>query len=599
MAVAASIPSARHRVAALALGLLAACGGSSTATPGTPGPTPTTVAKTPGSSGDTQVGVQGTQLASPLSVTVTDGASNPVQGITVSWAVATGGGSVSAPSSVTTASGVATINATLGTLGGSNSFTATVTGLTGSPLTFSATAAKVIAKTSGDGQTGLPGTQLPSPLSVTVTDGASHSVQGITVSWAVATGGGSVSAPTSVTDASGIATINATLGSAGGANSFTATVAGLTGSPLTFSATGDVPFEFGATATLIVGGARAGQIFIAGGNTQISGGGTTAQSSWFYAPATGALTPGPALAFPRAFHTATAVGGGQVLLAGGSGGVGFRTFELCSLDAVSSCTATGGSLATARCSAAAALVGASPARVLVAGGNDCAGGAAMTDWVLWDAGTPTAPVASGAGNRLTTGRSSLTATALGAGKVVLVGGSAALATADLFTLSAATPASSTVAAAGAMIAARTGHSATLLGAGVTTACPTGGPCVLVAGGSSGAAGQSWEIYDASTNTFPVHASAGHDLVVPLRFGHAAAAFSNGKVLLAGGSTDGLAALSSTESFDPSAVTLGFTASSSLTLARFLAASAYAPSQDLLTLAGGNGGSPVSEQAVAP
>src|SRR6185503_7698188 len=58
------------------------------------------------------------------------------------------------------------------------------------------------------------------------------------VNWAVATGGGSVSAATSVTNASGLAQINWTLGSTAGAQTATATVSGLTGSPVTFSATG-------------------------------------------------------------------------------------------------------------------------------------------------------------------------------------------------------------------------------------------------------------------------------------------------------------------------------------------------------------------------
>jgi FtsH-binding integral membrane protein len=195
------------------------------------------IAKTSGTSGDFQTGAAGAQLSLPLSVTVTDNASNPVAGITVNWAAASGGGSVGGATSVTNASGIATQTATLGTAGGANSYTATVAGLTGSPLTFTATAAKTIAVSSGNNQTGVAGTQLSTALSVHVTDGSSNPVAGITVNWAAASGGGSVGGATSVTDGSGIATQSATLGATGGANTFTATVVGLTGSPLTFSAT--------------------------------------------------------------------------------------------------------------------------------------------------------------------------------------------------------------------------------------------------------------------------------------------------------------------------------------------------------------------------
>src|SRR5207253_10369768 len=114
------------------------------------------------------------------------------------------------------------------------------------------------------------------------------------------------------------------------------------------------------------------------------------------------------------------------------------------------------------------------------------------------------------------------------GKVLLAGGSldGTTATADVFTLNAI-PANSTVAATGAMSDKRLGHSATLL-----TSCPSPvtGPCVLVAGGNV-TSGKTWEIYDASANNFPLNTATGGSLV---RQFHAAAAFANGKVVLAGG-----------------------------------------------------------------
>ena len=237
---------------------LGATGGSNTYTATVAGLTPSFVtfsasaakvlAKSASSNGDNQTGVQGTQLATPLSVTVTNGSGGAVAGITVNWAAATGGGSVGSATSVTNGSGIATSTATLGASGGANTYTASVAGLTPSSVTFSATAAKVIAKNGGDTQTGVQGTQLTTPLNVLVTDGSSNPVSGITVNWAVASGNGSVGAATSTTNGSGVATVTATLGAAGGANSYTATVAGLTGSVLTFTATAAKNLAKSATA---------------------------------------------------------------------------------------------------------------------------------------------------------------------------------------------------------------------------------------------------------------------------------------------------------------------------------------------------------------
>ena len=78
-------------------------------------------------------------MPQPYAVTVQDQFNNPVAGVTVTWAVTAGGGSLSSPSSVTAASGAATVVHTLGTTTAAQSATATVAGLTGSPVTFTAT----------------------------------------------------------------------------------------------------------------------------------------------------------------------------------------------------------------------------------------------------------------------------------------------------------------------------------------------------------------------------------------------------------------------------------------------------------------------------
>ena len=91
--------------------------------------------------GNNQSATAGSAVATAPSVIVKDSNNNPVSGVSVTFAVATGGGSLGSPTTVTTnASGIATSPTwTLGATAGSNTLTATATGLTGSPLTFTAT----------------------------------------------------------------------------------------------------------------------------------------------------------------------------------------------------------------------------------------------------------------------------------------------------------------------------------------------------------------------------------------------------------------------------------------------------------------------------
>ena len=82
----------------------------------------------------------GTALPTLLSVQVGDAYGNPVSGVTVNWAVASGGGSLSAPTSQAGANGVASVQLTLGGEPGSETASATAPGLARSPVTFSANA---------------------------------------------------------------------------------------------------------------------------------------------------------------------------------------------------------------------------------------------------------------------------------------------------------------------------------------------------------------------------------------------------------------------------------------------------------------------------
>ena len=105
-----------------------------------------------------------------------------------------------------------------------------------------------IAIDTGDGQSANVGTAVPIPPSVKVTDSAGTPVAGVPVTFAVASGGGSITGGSTTTNASGIATVGSwTLGASPGANTLTATSPGLTGSPVTFTATA-TPFK--ATPTV-------------------------------------------------------------------------------------------------------------------------------------------------------------------------------------------------------------------------------------------------------------------------------------------------------------------------------------------------------------
>ncbi len=122
-----------------------------------------------------------------------------------------------------------------GVLGGST----TSVSVTNSPRTFTITGtagdAVNIEYFSGNDQTGTPDTALTNPFVVLVTDAYSNPKLGTTVTFAVGDGEtGTLSAETDATDSNGKASTIMT--PAAGTNTATATVDGLTGSPVTFTA---------------------------------------------------------------------------------------------------------------------------------------------------------------------------------------------------------------------------------------------------------------------------------------------------------------------------------------------------------------------------
>ena len=174
----------------------------------TPGP-PTQIAI---NAGDSQSAPIGTPVSIAPSVIVKDASDIPVSGVSVTFAVATGGGSGTGLSATTNGSGIATVGSwTLGTTAGSNTLTATTGSLT--PVTFNATgtagtATKYLVSLSDYNP--VAGTAVT--ISAQLADVYSNAVSTANkvVTWSKSDANGSFASGTSNTNSSGIATVSFT-----------------------------------------------------------------------------------------------------------------------------------------------------------------------------------------------------------------------------------------------------------------------------------------------------------------------------------------------------------------------------------------------------
>ena len=239
----------------------------------------------------------------------------------------------------------------------------------------------------------------------------------------------------------------------------------------------------------------------------------------------------------RSAHTATLLGTGAVLVAGGyTSAGGLPTAEL--FDPSSGTFKPTGSMQSGRFQHSATLLSSALANggmVLVAGG-----------------GTATAELFDPASGTFTsTGsmevpRSFQTATLLNDGKVLVTGGSDAeqnpLASAEVFD-----PASGSFTPAGSMAIARYGHTATLINNGK----------VLIAGGTGpdGKSAAAAELFDPSTGTFTPTSS-----MKTGRYTHTATLLNSGKVLVTGGFDSNFIPVSTAEIFDPTSGSFASTGS---------------------------------------
>ena len=164
-------------------------------------------------------GTVGTPVAEAPSVMVRDASGKAVAGVTVTFTVRSGGGVIQTPRAVSSSDGVAGVNAwTLGTAVGVNAIAAT--NASGDTVVFTANATAGppfrLEKVDGDGQIALPGAALGVRPRVRVSDIHGNPLSGITVTFAVEAGGGSVSEPVAVSDPAGVAESGVwVLGSAG------------------------------------------------------------------------------------------------------------------------------------------------------------------------------------------------------------------------------------------------------------------------------------------------------------------------------------------------------------------------------------------------
>ena len=176
-------------------------------------------------SGDGQQGTVGQSLAQPLVVRLTDQFVNPIVGATVGWQMVSGGGTVTASSSVTDVAGHATVGWTLGSTPGAQQVGALFPGLASVTFIGHATvgAPSGLTIVGGNGQTGVVGTTLPQALVVRLTDALGNPVANASVSFGVTAGGGTVT-PSASTDGNGEARATWSLGGVLGTQSVTASV---------------------------------------------------------------------------------------------------------------------------------------------------------------------------------------------------------------------------------------------------------------------------------------------------------------------------------------------------------------------------------------
>ncbi len=185
--------------------------------------------------GNNQVAQAGAALPTAVVLRAVDANGDAVAGVTVVFAVALGGGTITPASVVSDAIGDVTVKWTLGKGAPLLSITAAVGD--GAPATLFANALfpSSIVVAQGNNQNGKISTALPNTVVIRVTGDNNVPLSGIPVQFQVTAGGGAISPQTALTNAFGEVSVKWTLGSGVGVNSATATASTL--NPVFLSAT--------------------------------------------------------------------------------------------------------------------------------------------------------------------------------------------------------------------------------------------------------------------------------------------------------------------------------------------------------------------------
>ena len=141
-------------------------------------------------SGDDQEGFPGETLPNPFVVQVRDHFDKPLEHVTVTFTVSVGAGTLTVTSSMTDTNGRAESELTLGSNAGTNSVSASASGIEKS-VVFTSEGIRTpqsILKISGDSQEGIPNTKLPDPFIIEVQDKTGSSLEGVPVTFAVTNG---------------------------------------------------------------------------------------------------------------------------------------------------------------------------------------------------------------------------------------------------------------------------------------------------------------------------------------------------------------------------------------------------------------------------
>jgi hypothetical protein len=282
-------------------------------------------------SGNNQSGVTEMPLGAPLVARVQDANGIPVAGYTVAFVVTAGGGTVSTPSATTDARGQAQTAWTLGAPG-TNTVEARASGLTGSPIVFTANAAASPAKditsfvfkqadNPGVLTADVPAVVMPNWITATVlvgTDVTALVASFQTTGQSVAVGG--------TLQTSGVTPNNFTSDV-----TYTVTAADLSTQNYLVTVYLEGPACVESTAQLADGGREQhtsdtlldGRVLVTGGDTVMGG---VVASTELYDPMSMTWSDAGDMSSPREGHSSVLLANGAVLVAGGYDGISGQPF---------------------------------------------------------------------------------------------------------------------------------------------------------------------------------------------------------------------------------------------------------------------------------